>query len=145
MAKLFFVLLLSLLLSACERRTEVALEGGNPPTFMLSGSGRLGEVIIFGPEQERPASSDPLDETYALWKLEPEKKGEDGAALVEQLHSLTYGVVPNGYKQTKPRIGPAPPLETGKRYRYWFVTVNAPWGAGYFEIREGKAILIKGP
>jgi hypothetical protein len=132
-------------MTSCERRTVVKIEGGNPPIFVLSGSGRLDEVIIFGPERERIVESDPFDETYAIWKLVGEKRGEAGMAQVEDLHAVTYGVVPKGYKQVKPEAGTPPPLRPGKRYGYWFVTVNAPWGAGYFEIRDGKAVAVEGP
>jgi hypothetical protein len=132
-------------LTSCERKTVVRLEGGNPPTFLMSGSGRLGAVIIFGPEQERIASSDPFDDTYAVWEIAAEKEGEEGAARVEDLRSITFGVVPKGYKQIKPKGGPPPSLSPGKRYRYWLVTVNAPHDAGYVEIRDGKPALVDGP
>lgn len=128
---------------SCERRTEVRLEGGNPPNFVLSGSGRLGTVLIFGPDQERIAESNPSDDTFALWEIEPERKGGGGA--IEDVAVVTYGVVPPGYKQVKPKDGSAPALVPGKRYRYWFVTVNAPHAAGYFEIRNGKPFSVPGP
>jgi len=145
MKSLMLLLFLLGFMSVCERRTEVKIEGGNPPKFVLSGSGRLGTVIVFGPEQERIAESDPADDTFALWEIEPEKKGEVGAVPVEELGAVTYGVVPPSYKQIKPKNGSAPDLVPGKRYRYWFVTVNAPHAAGYFEIRDGKAVAVPGP
>jgi hypothetical protein len=145
MMKIALLLTLALFLGTCERRTVAKLEGGVTPRFVLSGSGRLGTVLIFGPEQERIAESNPSDDTYALWEIEPQNEGEAGAALVEDLKVITYGVVPPGYKQIKPRTGPAPPLVPGKRYGYWFVTVNAPHAAGYFEIRDGKAVPVPGP
>ncbi len=66
MKTLLLCMILLFLMSSCERRTEVRLEGENPPRFILKGSGRLGELIIYGPEQERIAQSDPFDDTYAL-------------------------------------------------------------------------------
>jgi len=134
--------MLLLLLLSCERKTQVTLTGGNPPTFILSGSGRLGELIVFAPEQER--ISNPFDKTYALWEIAAEKEGESGASLVEDLKTITYGVVPKGYKQVKPETGVVQPLTEGKRYGYWFVTVNAPHAGGYFEIQNGKAISVSG-
>ena len=59
MNRLVLPLFLLCLMSGCERRTEVKVEGGNPPKFVLSGSGRL-QVIFYGPEQELIAKSDPL-------------------------------------------------------------------------------------
>ena len=62
---------LLMVLSSCERSTELRLEGGVPPRFLLSGSGRLGTVIFYGPEEERIADADPTDKTYAIWEIEP--------------------------------------------------------------------------
>lgn len=143
--KLALSLTLVLCLGTCERRTIVKLEGGNPPSFILSGSGRLDEVVVFAPEQEPIAKSDPFDDTYAIWDIKPEEEGEYAKALLDNLRAVTYGIVPKGYKQMKPKVGQAPALAEGKRYKYWFVTVNAPWGAGYFEIRDGKVVAVDGP
>ncbi|MGH9873046.1 MAG: hypothetical protein ACRD9S_11360 [Pyrinomonadaceae bacterium] len=145
MTKLVIGFLLLAVMTGCEARTVVRLEGGNPPSFVLTGSGRLSEVVIYSPEQERIAGSDAFDDTYALWHIRAEREGPQGAALVEEVHSITYGVVPRGYEQIKPESGPPPGLNPGNRYRFWFVTVNAPHAAGYFEIRDGKGITVKGP
>ena len=59
--------------------------------------------------------------------------------------SITYGKVLPGYKQIRPSSGVVPSIVPGKRYRYWFVTVNAPGASGYFEIRDGKAVIVDGP
>ena len=41
---------------------------------------------------------------------------------------------------------PRPESEWGiSKQGYWFVTVNAPWATGYFEIRNGKAVSVTGP
>jgi hypothetical protein len=145
MNRTLILLPLLFLIQGCERRTEVKLEGGTTPRFVLRGSGRLGTVLVFGPEQEQIAEANPFDDTYALWRLEPETNEETGADRVEDLGTITYGVVPKGYQQIKPRTGPPPPLVPGKRYRYWFVTVNAPHASGYFEIQNGKAVPVTGP
>src|SRR6266568_4565022 len=131
-------------LASCERRTEVRFEGGSTPKFLLSGSGRLGTTIIYGPEQEKIADRDPSDKTYAIWEMEPERKSEDAAVPVEGL-SVTYGVLLPGYKQVKPQSGAPPALSRGRRYRYWFVTINAPGASGYFEIRDGNPVPVNGP
>ncbi len=145
MLRISLLLLMVVSFQLCERRTVVKLEGGRPPTFVLSGSGRLGEVMIFGPDQEPIAESNPFDETHALWKIAPEKDGEANAKPVEEVGRVTYGVVPPGYKQIKPKTGEAAPLLPGARYRYWFVTINSAHGSGYFEIRDGKAVMVSGP
>jgi hypothetical protein len=128
-----FLLLLSI--SGCERRTQVTLEGGNPPTFILSGSGVLSGVVIYSPERLKGST----DEKDPLWEIkEVDLHGE----LVERVHSITYGVVPAGYQQATPATGAPPPLIPGKRYRYWIVTGEAPGAIGYFEIRDGVAVAV---
>jgi hypothetical protein len=129
-----------LFLSACERKTTVRFTGGNPPTFVISGSGELGEVIITKPVEEQ--SKDLLDEKNILWKITAIRmRGKP----VEVLGSITYGVTPNGYMQSVPKQGSAPALEDNKRYGYLFVTGDAPLGAGYFEIHNGQAVLVPEP
>jgi hypothetical protein len=145
MKKMLILILIIIFMSGCEQRTEVKLEGGNPPIFVLKGSGRLGEVIIFGPEQARVVQTDPFDETHVIWKIEPEQPGESNAGRLRDIRAITYGIVPRGYKQTKPMDTPPLALVPGKRSAYRFVTVNAPWGTGYFEIRDGKPVPVEGP
>src|SRR5213593_2446520 len=105
---MLFLLAGLLLLPACERRTAVALEGGSVPKFHLSGSGRLGEALIFDPAEEAIAKSDPFDKTHAIWDIVPQAGGENAAVPVQDL-TVTYGVVPQGYKQVKPILGAALP------------------------------------
>ena len=144
LVSVFFVVA-SVFLTSCERRTEVKIEGGDNPTFILTGSGRLDEILVFAPEQEQISKGDPFDDTHAIWIIEPDATGEHAKRPVESVGVVTYGVVPNGYRQKRPKDGAPPPLMPGNRYKYWFITVNAPWAAGYFEIRDGKAVTVSGP
>lgn len=133
----FVPIFLLLFVSACERRTVVTVTGGDPPTFILSGSGNLGEVIISKPADEQ--SKNPLDEQNVLWRITAvNMPGE----RVEVVRSVTYGVVPRGYRQSIPQGSSPPPLQSEKRYGYLFVTADAPQGAGYFEIRNGQARML---
>ena|SRR2546429_1247299 len=145
MRVVLLLILIFFALSACERRTNVVVRGQNPPTFELHGGGRLDEVLIFAPEQEAEAKLDPFSDKYAIWKIQAANGDESSKTPIETIGTITYGVVPTGYYQTKPQVGQPPSLNEGKRYKYWFVTINAPWGTGYFEIREGKAIAVAGP
>lgn len=121
-----------------ERPTKVKLEGGNPPTFVLSGSGELSDLVIHGPKQR----DIPGDRAFALWEIEP-KGGDQNAEAVESLGSIKYGVVPKNYVQVFPTNGETPPpLIEGERYGYWFQTINAPHARAYFEIRGGKAVEL---
>ncbi|HEV8370418.1 MAG TPA: hypothetical protein VGQ39_20880 [Pyrinomonadaceae bacterium] len=119
-----------------ERKTRVKLEGGSTPTFVLSGSGTLGNLLIYGPKQRDVGT----DRSFALWEIEP-KAGFLHGELLEKIRRIKYGVVPEGYRQVYPENNGVPPtLSTGERYEYWFQTVNGSHARSYFEIRDGQAV-----
>ena len=135
---LFISMLSLILVSSCERSTRVNFEGGNPPTFVLSGSGELGDLIIYGPKQRNIDG----DRAFALWEIMPIDGFMNGRS-VESIGTIKYGVVPEGYKQVYPENGLSPPaLEEGHKYEYWFQTINAPHARAYFEIRGNKAVEL---
>lgn len=133
-------LLIVLSLSCGERRTEVRLEGTNPPVFVMSGSGNLVEFRVTTRIDDNAL---PLSKrSKVIWRIVP--KTRDGER-VERIGSITYGVVPAGYKQAVPDNGESPPLlAPGKYYAYALETINAPHASGYFEIRNGKAEKVYG-
>jgi hypothetical protein len=51
--------LLVLSLAGCERRMTVTMNDANPPTFQLSGSGRLIFFTVYESVQGRPSIDDP--------------------------------------------------------------------------------------
>ena len=57
---------------------------------------------------------------------------------MEEIGKITYGVVPNGYRQKFPASGEAQRLVPGRYYSFEFSTVNAPHAWGYFVIRNDK-------
>ena len=124
------------LCSACERKTITTATGSGRPTFVLAGSGNLSEVIISKPAEEQ--TSNPTDRENTLWRIAAEKMSR---RPVEELHSLTYGVVPPGYRQRIPEQGSPSQLLPNKRYGFYFVTSDAPHAAGYFEVQDGRVIL----
>jgi len=121
-----------------ERSTKVKLEGGNPPIFVLSGSGKLSNLIVYGSKQREVAG----DRAFALWEIKP-VGGHKAAEALEDLGQIKYGTVPQNYVQLFPENGSTPPpLIEGKQYEYWFQTLNAPHARAYFEIRDGKAVEL---
>lgn len=121
-----------------ERDTKVRLEGDNIPIFHLSGSGTLGDFVIFGPKQ-RDIGSDRDDAVWEIMPIDGYLNGE----LVEEISSIRYGEVPKGYEQVYPENNAPPPsLLPEKKYEYWFQTINAPHARGFFEIRNGKAAVV---
>jgi hypothetical protein len=136
-----FLILSLVLLSAfamCERATTVSVTPDNPPTFLLSGNGRLRDLRIYGPKQREVSS----DLSFAVWEIQP-VDGIHNGRLLEDIGSIKYGVVPEGYKQRYPADGARPAeLVAGEKYEYWLQTINAPHARAYFEIRDNKAVEI---
>jgi hypothetical protein len=131
----------SCFLGACEVDTRVSIsEPKNPPTFKLSGSGRLAELIVVGPF----ASAEDLDsykpDVHAIWKISPLRYDE---LPVRRVPPITYGVVPQGFTQGKPASGPPPPLEEGKFYRVTAPSTSAGFRALCFKVEH--AVAIKAP
>ena len=111
------------------------------PVFDLSGSGEVECFTVFSPEFMTRAER-PLDDNFALWKIGP--SGGFHGTWIDKLGSITYGVVPPGYIQVKPKDGTPPPLMEGQKYFYVVVTMNAPGTSGYFEIRNSRAVQTTG-
>jgi hypothetical protein len=130
-------MLVLLTMSSCERDTAVKLEGGNPPVFVLSGSGTLRFAVIHGSKRMR---SNEGDRDFAVWEIhEPDPEHARVETRVERMGSVTYGKVPDGYKQIYPENDGEPPvLVEGAKYEYWFETADANGARGYFRIKDGK-------
>lgn len=117
---------------ACERDTELTITGSNPPVFLLSGSGALGTIRVRGPEKQRDAEG---EDAFLYWVI---VNNEGQERSVEQLGPVTYGKVPQGYKQIYPERGQASLLVEGERYNVRIATFNANGVDRFFVIRDGK-------
>lgn len=121
-----------------ERNTQVRFEGGNPPIFVISGSGKLSDLIVYGPRQRETGG----DRAFAVWEIKP-KGGRNESLPLDDLRKIQYGVVPKNYVQVYPEDNASPPsLVEGQRYEYWFQTLNAPHARAYFEIQGGKPVEL---
>lgn len=138
---LFF---LSVLLNF-EQATEVKITGtADNAAFVLSGSGKLTEFVVFSPEYPTAAES-PKDMKFALWRIEPADH-EGWGDPVWQIHSIQYGVVPKGYVQSVPLEGKPDPLRNSvKPYVLSVTTANAAGTGGYFTVENGKPQWAKNP
>ena len=141
--RLIALLLAIGLFTGCERSTHVKVEGGTTPVFVISGSGKLASFVVYSPDYAEKAES-PWDENFALWKIKP-TGGHLNGTPVGQLERITYGVLPDGYRQVKPQLGSAPRLIEGQKYFYDVETTNAPGAAGYLEIRNSQVVPTEGP
>jgi hypothetical protein len=133
------VLALAFLFLACERDTRVKMLYEVPPSFELSGSGRLAMVRVHGQKVREVFG----EMAFVIWEIAPDS-GRMNGDFVEDLSKITYGKVPKGYHQVFPREGETlPPLIEGQRYHIFFDTVGANGASKYFEIQNGKIIEIK--
>jgi hypothetical protein len=130
------VLLLTLIACSQERDTIVSVEGGNPPTFKLTGSGNQDFLLVREATQEEIADPNhPPDKPEYLWEVQPK-----GPMLptADSWPPITYGTVPPDFKQIIPSGGPPKPLEEGKTYLAGGSASNANGGAVWFKIENGK-------
>ncbi len=137
------VVFLACSVAGCERPTHVRIQGAGTPVFILSGSGRLETLAVYT-EQGLQKSNNPFDDSFAVWEIKP-IVGDLHGTPVEDLESISYGVVPPGYVQVKPSSGSPVSLTEGQKYFYEVITTGAPWAEGYFEIRNSRAQPTTGP
>jgi len=123
--------------------TKVRLEGGNQPTFNLSGTGTLCHVVVFAVDALETVGEPNENEPKTIWEIEP-IAGYECGRKIEELGEVQYGVVPAGYKQTHPNNGSHPePLTKGQKYEYWFDTTDAPHARNYFILRGNHAVEVE--
>lgn len=128
-----------------EQATEVKIgaESGDT-TFVLSGSGTLTDLMVYSPEYLAGAES-PHDMRFALWCIQPADH-ESWGEPVWRLHSIRYGVVPQGYVQCAPLEGRPQPLHDSQTpYLLSVTTASAPGTSGYFTVEGGKAQWMRNP
>ena len=127
----FLLLIVGVALS-CERDTQLVIQGSNPPVFVMSGSGSLGTIRVRGPEKQRDAEGEDAFLYWVIVNLEDQEKNAG------RLGPVTYGKVPQGYKQVYPEHGEVPQLVEGERYNIRIATFNANGVDKFFVIRNGK-------
>ena len=126
-------LMLLVINTSCERDMTLTMNEANPPTFKLSGSGRLIFFAVSEPVPGRPSIDDPL-----MWEIRPAEEN-----LISRLPEITYGVVPPGFRQLTPLEGQPPPLVEGKLYQAGGPAFDANGGSIRFTIRDGRPIEVK--
>lgn len=132
-----FLFVLSTGLSSCEIDTTLSITGGNPPTFVMKGNGKLGSIRVRGPHKQREAEG---EEASLYWVIQAK---DNEARSVSSFGSLVYGKVPEGYVQVYPEKGETPPLIEGEIYNIRVSTINANGDDGFFVIRKGKVFYSR--
>jgi len=141
---ILFVLLCSICFSSCREERPTSVTVGVGPSFSLAGSGRLASFTIYAPQSgERIAFPHP-DVSITMWRIEAAKGFFKGDHV--QDFQLSYGKVPQGYRQVVPNQSQsAPPLSPGVVYSFFAESTNAPVADGYFYIDGKEPIQTKIP
>jgi hypothetical protein len=128
-------------MASCEPGIKAKVECGNPPAFVISsGTGRFWHISVV--EYVPDKSLKPSERSRELWRVDA--KGRELARYSGEIGKVTYGVVPQGYKQIVPASGGSPPpLVHGKYYSYYITSENGMPATGDFEIRDGVAVVTK--
>jgi hypothetical protein len=155
-------LLIITIVNGCEVDTKPIVRGGNPPTIEFSGTGALAQLYVSGPyaleqlkqeykqeykitgekniptpEQQKELERIRDNKGHSLWQLDPSRDFRVSGL------SITYGIVPEGFKQVYPANGKPPePLIEGKIYSVTPPSISANFEGAYFMINNGKAVMI---
>lgn len=142
--------------------TKPIINGGNPPIIEFEGTESIAQFFIYGPYTLEQMSL--LDKQHyeikakkkvftVVEKKEIEKIRENGGYNLWQLDpyeypevsglSITYGVVPKGFKQICPTNGKSQePLIEGKIYAVVGASNGTNFESKYFTIKSGWAIEL---
>jgi hypothetical protein len=158
-------LLIITTVNGCEIDTKPIVSGGNPPIIEFDGLRAqlfvtgpytleglkqgykqrykiTGGKDILTPEQQKELEKIRDNKKYDIWQLDPGSlsRGFDV--------SITYGIVPNGFRQVYPANGKSPePLIEGKIYAVTAPTASARSDgadikSAYFMIDKGRAVVV---
>jgi hypothetical protein len=142
LACLLFTLAIPLLIG-CEVDMTLSIDGKNPPTFTLDGSGNLAFFMVreIVPENQVLPRNDRIsDKNILLWKIWPEGPAR---VRISKLPPITYGRIPENFEQTLPVQGTPPTLEEGKIYEAGGPASSANGGTIWFTIKDGKSVIVQ--
>jgi hypothetical protein len=143
MVKKIIILITAILMVSCyEESATVEIDGKNPPTFELTGSGTpffcvVGEVTEDNKElTEKNKKEWPSN---VIWQIKPDSCSQYG---VWSISPLIYGKTPKCYIQTFPKEGTPSPLIEGKKYYFSVPTYGAQGTGMIFIIKGGKSVPV---
>lgn len=138
---LFLLIVLGCNHASCERNTTIAIhDSKNPPTFSLSGNGRLSFFWVSEVDAPQPIPKDVQVNSgrdRMLWEIWPR---EIQSTAIPDLPLITYGRVPAGFTQKVPVQGAPPPLVEGKTYEAGGPSSGANMEVFRFTIKDGSAV-----
>lgn len=128
-------------LGGCTRDASLTIEGGNPPSFIISGKATLESIRVSGPDKQREATREgkadysvPYITVY--WEIVP--MGELANNSLSRIDPIVYGVVPQGFTQIHPVHGQPPTLVEGDRYNVQLSPYGGDGANMFFAIHGGK-------
>jgi hypothetical protein len=114
----------------------------DPPVFVLSGPG---SITYFGIGVFSPALPERSpNRVQLIWEIFPH---DIFSTNIESAGQIAYGTVPPGFSQSTPASGPPlplAPLEPGKYYVFYLLTIGASHVMGAFEMKDGKTSRVYG-
>ena len=95
-----------------------------------------GEDILTA-EEQKELEKTRGEKNYYIWQLDPGSLSRGFGV------SITYGIVPNGFRQVYPANGKSPePLIEGKIYSILAPSASANFEGIYFMIDNGRAVVV---
>ncbi len=129
-------IILSLAILGCEIDTRVTMDGKNPPSFRVSGSGGIYFLRVVDVTECKGS----LLDCPTIWQIDP----FGGQVSIADLPQIVYGRVPEGFHQTIPTNDAlAPALVEGKKYTVYTPTYNANGGGVRFMISAGRSVELR--
>ena len=129
--------------SSCGEGLVVSMDEKLPPTFKYKGN-RWAECCtnlnFFIVSEEVVGTSSESGRKKDVWWIWP-KEGKNGEYF--NLPAFTYGIVPEGWRQTVPEQGAPPPLIEGKTYLAGGNFHSGQDAHLRFTIRNGKAVWLR--
>jgi hypothetical protein len=125
-----------------RRETKPIVSGGNPPIIEFEGGRGHLQLYVTGPYtlEELKQGYRRGNKNYYMWQLDPGSLSSGFGV------SITYGTVPNGFRQVYPASGKSPePLIEGKIYSVTLPNSNCGGPnveSEYFMIDNGKAVVV---
>lgn len=127
-----------------EENTKVSIDGNNPPTFKIYGSGNQQYFMVseVSPDNYVPPAQQNPDKDIDLWKIVPVAEPPPRAW---DYPPIKYGRIPSGFRQELPKDGVPPPLVEGRLYEAGGQAYGANGGSVLFTIRNGKSEIVPEP
>lgn len=129
------------LVSACDYRPRLEIEGDTVPLFKLTGVGNIQVISVDGPDFENSNGREAGSRNMKpYWQIAP--KVDYDLARIEKLGGLLYARVPDGFRQVFPENGAAPqPLLQDELFTFSLRVAEGNGIGVRFVIHNGKAVI----